>query len=340
MTATPTVTVAMAVYNAAPFLRQAIDSIINQSFTDWELIIINDGSTDHSSEIIAGYEDKRIFVIQNTQNQGLCACRLQTIAIARGKYLCFQDADDRCSPHRLEILIKRFEAEDTLDVCGTAAWIIHEADNKKIHKKPAENVKLKTAILFGFPFISPSLCFRTEKIRQAANLMPSNIKQAEDYVLLALLWRQGGQMANLAEPLYYYRVHSGADRITREENNADIVAGRFAAQRILFSVWNLSPTDEILVLHDQLTYYPQRIKQLSVAVAAAYCQWWVQVCQANVKINHVSQTHLVQAVSNAVYRLLLQKALPFRAAARLWWQYGKLLRPSFRAKWLIKRCIS
>ena len=105
---TPAVSVIMPVYNADKFLNQAIHSILNQTFTDLEFIIINDGSEDKSKEIIKGYQDSRIIYLENTRNEGLVPSLNKGISAAKGKYIARMDADDIALESRLQMQIDFF----------------------------------------------------------------------------------------------------------------------------------------------------------------------------------------------------------------------------------------
>ena len=102
MNLTPPVTVLLPVYNAAPYLREAVDSVLAQTFTDYELLIINDGSTDDTANILASYKDERITIVTQ-QNIGLIATLNKGLSIAKGKYVARFDADDVCYPDRLKL---------------------------------------------------------------------------------------------------------------------------------------------------------------------------------------------------------------------------------------------
>jgi len=102
VSAVPRVSVAMAVYNGERYLRQAVDSVLAQTFCDFEFLIVDDGSTDSTPEILAGYGDRRVVVISNSQNVGLTRSLNRCLERARGEYVARMDADDVSMPTRLE----------------------------------------------------------------------------------------------------------------------------------------------------------------------------------------------------------------------------------------------
>ena len=113
------VSVIMPVYNGALYLREAIDSILSQTHTNLELIIINDGSNDNSEEIILSYEDNRIRYIINEKNSGICVTLNKGLDIAKGKYIARMDCDDISCPERLQMQIEYMEQNPSIGVLGS-----------------------------------------------------------------------------------------------------------------------------------------------------------------------------------------------------------------------------
>jgi len=122
----PQLTVLMPVYNGGPFLRSAIESILNQDFSDFDFLIIDDGSTDGSHEIAASYADPRIRLESNGRNLGLIATLNRGLDLARGTYVARMDADDIAFPDRLSKQLTFMEAHPEIGLCGT--W--YERDSR------------------------------------------------------------------------------------------------------------------------------------------------------------------------------------------------------------------
>ena len=114
-----TVTVLMPVYNGEMYLREAIDSILHQTFTDFEFLIINDGSTDNSETIILSYDDSRIRYEKNDSNLKLIATLNKGIELAKGKYIVRMDADDISIPDRIEKQVAFLEKNPDVGICGS-----------------------------------------------------------------------------------------------------------------------------------------------------------------------------------------------------------------------------
>lgn len=163
MNTMPLISVVMPVYNAELYLDEAIQSITNQTYKKFEFIIINDGSTDKSLEIIKKYKDEysRIVLISR-ENKGLVFSLNEGISKAKGKYIARMDADDISLSTRLEEQVAFMEENQEIGVCGS--WVEVFGDNRKntIWKMPKSNEELKTRLLFSVPVAHPSVMMRKE----------------------------------------------------------------------------------------------------------------------------------------------------------------------------------
>lgn len=122
----PLVTVFMAVYNGQKYISEAINSILNQTFRDFELLIIDDGSTDNTIDNIKLFTDDRIRLIQNHKNLGLFVTRNYGIDQAKGKYFAILDSDDIAFPNRLQIQVNFMERNPQYALCGAKAKVINQ----------------------------------------------------------------------------------------------------------------------------------------------------------------------------------------------------------------------
>ena len=197
----------MAVYNAELFLREAIDSILSQSFQCFEFIIVNDGSTDRSREILARYKDSRIVVIDNGQNRGLIYSLNKGLERSRGKYIARMDADDIALPERLRMQFDYLESHPETGICGSATEPFY--DNEKRGKNirfPESDVAIRAFAFFQSPFCHPTVMMRKEILDTYHLEYPTDCRHAEDYGLwIELLKYTKG--ANLPTVLLRYRRH-------------------------------------------------------------------------------------------------------------------------------------
>lgn len=137
----PTVSVLMPVYNGAKYLHEAVKSILDQTYADFEFLIVNDGSTDDSEKIILSFKDPRIVIIKNEINIGLINSLNKGLTIAKGKYIARMDADDVAMPQRLELQVKEFNTNPNAIVIGTDYFLL--TDTKTSHKKTGITVIIK-----------------------------------------------------------------------------------------------------------------------------------------------------------------------------------------------------
>lgn len=182
----PKISVAMSVYNGEKYLHQAIESILNQTFRDFEFIIVNDGSTDKTEEIIDEYakKDLRVKIIKNKNNIGLTKSLNKAIKEAKGEYIARMDADDISLPERLKKQLSFMENHPEIGVVGCWYYLI-DKNNKLIKKcQPAIKFsKIKKALINSAPIIHPGLMIKKEALRKV-NSYDESFKYAQDRDLL------------------------------------------------------------------------------------------------------------------------------------------------------------
>lgn len=197
------ISVILPAYNVAEYIKQSIDSILSQSFRDFELIIINDGSTDSTAEIILQYDDPRIIYVDNEDNKGLVYSLNKGIAMSNGKYIARMDADDVASPDRLETQFRFMEINPETDICGS--WMnILENEGKTVGgiRGVVHNpIQLLSKGNFLFhPTILMKRSFLSEN-----KLEYQEYECAEDYKLWLEAAKKGANFYVIPEPLLSYR---------------------------------------------------------------------------------------------------------------------------------------
>jgi glycosyltransferase involved in cell wall biosynthesis len=209
MSKTPKVTVFMPVYNGETHLRDCINSILRQTYTDFEYLIIDDGSTDASVEVVGYFSDPRIRLIQNAKNMGIARTRNRGFELAQGEYVAFVDCDDICAPDRLEMQVQFMDIHPKVGFCGTWVQDIDEEGkliNGKLRTFPINNRKIREELLWGPSLWNPSLIMRKSVIEQYSLYHNPKYIVASDYDLWIRASRVT-QFANLPKVLYYYRSH-------------------------------------------------------------------------------------------------------------------------------------
>jgi glycosyltransferase involved in cell wall biosynthesis len=209
MNSEPRVSVIMAAYNAEKFLRQAVDSILAQTLADFELILVDDASTDGTRAILVSYSDPRIRALYNPSNLGQSATRNRALAAARGKYIAVLDADDIALPTRLEKQGEWLDSHPQVGLLGGYAVTIDDLGNER-DCAPTDDTELKWRLLSGNPFIHSSVMIRKSVLDQSGGYSNEEcIRRAfvEDYELLSRLNRLA-PAAVLPEVLVKYRIHA------------------------------------------------------------------------------------------------------------------------------------
>lgn len=221
----PAVTVLIPAHNAGAFLREAVDSILGQTFTDFECLVIDDGSTDGTVEALHAIADPRLRIERNPRNLGLIATLNHGLALARAPLLARMDADDVALPRRLEAQVTAFAADPELTLLGTWALEIDTLGKTAAPMRtPTGHHNILRAVLRNNAFIHPSVMARTAVLRELGGY-PSSALHAEDYALwLKVVTRF--KTDNLAEPLLKYRIHPG------QVSQRKLVAQRAMAQRL------------------------------------------------------------------------------------------------------------
>lgn len=199
----PLISVIMPVYNAEKYLREAIDSILSQTYTNFELLLINDGSTDHSKEIILSYNDKRIRYIENETNLKLIATLNKGIDLAEGEYIARMDADDISSPKRLEIQINYMLKHPNVDLCSTWGYMITEEGNIMGKNKSIDEPELiNCALFFTCPILHAAIVCKTNVLK---NNKYKVFLHAEDLEMWINLRDKHYTMVTIPKYLYSYR---------------------------------------------------------------------------------------------------------------------------------------
>lgn len=201
----PTISVILPVYNAERYVAQAVESILNQTFRDFELILIDDGSTDGSLEILRRYaeRDSRIVLI-NRENRGLVTSLNEGIDLARGQWIARMDADDISLPQRFERQLQ-WLIQTGADICGSWARLFGTASQRTI-KHPQSDEAIRMELLFGAPFAHPTVVMKTDHARKLH--YDKAWETCEDYDLWERAARNGWKMANVPETLLLYRQHA------------------------------------------------------------------------------------------------------------------------------------
>jgi len=218
---TPLVTVLLAVHDGEPYVRAALKSILGQTVSDLELLVVDDASADGTADVMTGLEDPRLRVLRNDERRGLAASLNRGLDEARGAFVARLDADDVAMPRRLELQLARIRSEPTVAVVGSAVLEL-DADWHvgALHTMSTGRVGLRWAALFSSPFFHPSVLVEREALDRNGLRYDTGFEESEDYDLWSrLLERAEGD--NLPDPLVLYRVHPEQASQRRRELQRD-----------------------------------------------------------------------------------------------------------------------
>lgn len=230
MNAAPAVSVLMGVRNGLPYLREAIDSVLAQTFTDLELIVVEDASTDATPELLGEIGDPRLVVLRNDENLGLTRSLNRALRSARGTYVARQDADDRSLPQRIERQFDYLERHPEIGLCGTwARFVDGHGRVTALGLPPSDPDRLAGELRRSNEIVHGTIVARRE-LMQALHGYREGFRYAQDYDLYLRALDQRWKLAVVPEVLYDLRFHDAAITGVRGEAQT-----RFAALARLLS---------------------------------------------------------------------------------------------------------
>jgi len=219
----PLISVIMPAYNSEKFIHEAISSIINQTFRDFEFIIINDGSNDKTLEIIKSFDDPRIVLINNIENKGIVYSLNYAISLSKGKLLARMDSDDISLNKRLEIQAEVLLNDDELVLCSGNYSVFYNGKIIENIKLPEKHNEISDRMVFENQICHPLVMFKKDSFILSGGYVDSDIN-CEDYGLW-LRMIKGGKFYNSPTVLLYYRIHS--NNVSRKVSNKAYLSKSF-----------------------------------------------------------------------------------------------------------------
>lgn len=296
----PLISVIMSVYNGAPFLSEAIGSILNQTIEDFEFLIIDDASTDESAEVIKNFKDKRIKFIQNGTNLGLTRSLNKGLKAAQGKYIARMDADDISFLVRFEKQLEVFKNDPDVILCGTGCQVF--GNEERIERVPSDSEEIKCRLLFGNVFVHPSVMLRKASCFENQIFYNENFNFVEDYEMWTRISFEG-RMVNISEPLIYYRNHDAQktaeyNNLRRDKVKKEIV--QILSHQLKRMKLNFSESD--LELHLKLCSLPFELSTGCFNLQQIE-EWMERIQSANQKNRVFPESLLMQIMSERWLRV-------------------------------------
>jgi glycosyltransferase involved in cell wall biosynthesis len=224
MTQNPRVAVVMSAFNAERFLAPAVESILNQTWRDLSLIVVDDGSTDGTADILRGICDSRLQVLRQKRNLGLVQALNLAIGYTRSELVARMDADDLAMPERLAQQVALLDSQPQTAAVGTACTVIDDQD-AVIGRIDVETDpdRISQKLLTTNQIVHPSVMMRASAVRELGGYRDLAGRTAQDYDLW-LRMSERWPLANLAAPLLRYRVHSGQISVSKLRTQAAAAA--------------------------------------------------------------------------------------------------------------------
>ncbi|MCB2227419.1 MAG: glycosyltransferase family 2 protein [Desulfarculaceae bacterium] len=299
----PLVSVIMPVYNQEPYLREAVDSVLAQTWRDFELLVVNDGSSDRSREIVLSYRDPRVRLIDNPRNLGLASARNAGLRQARGSYIAMADGDDISLPQRLAKQVAFLEQHPDLDACSVGMAFFGEPTPSTGWVVANDPEQAKVNLLFFCPLPHTPIMYSRSLQREAGLYYDPTYDFAEDYEFL-YRFCQVGRVGSLTEVLYLYRQHPRQISVAnRDAQGRDSDRIRAMILRDL----GLSPTPAELKLHSLVS--TNRF-QGPAAEPAAVTAWLGKLYAAVSPNPQYQQAKLRQSLWNIWLSFCLSRPVP------------------------------
>jgi glycosyltransferase involved in cell wall biosynthesis len=247
----PKISVIMSVCNGEEYLREAIESILNQSFNDFEFIIVNDGSNDNTLDIIKSYDDKRIRIINNAQNIGLTKSLNKALKVAKSQYIARQDADDISLSNRFEQQVRYLDTHPEVMLLGTNVFLIDELGKIKEKRIILTKPNLKNLSQLNH-FNHGTTMFR-KKVINSLGVYNELFKYCQDYELWIRITKKY-EVSNLQNALYMLRHHNKSIGYKHIEESTlyDLLAKRTLTTNLSENLVMMIKKDNIKIFYNYL----------------------------------------------------------------------------------------
>jgi len=251
----PNVTVLMPVYNGEQYLREATESILGQIFRDFEFLIINDASTDHSTSIIESYNDPRIRLAHNEMNLGLAKTLNKGLDLARGEYIARMDCDDISLPERLKKQVNFLDENRDIGLCGTWARTIGAVES--IWRYPIDDAHIRSRMFFENVVVHSSALFRKDLLKEQGLIYDEAYTCAQDYEFWVRISRHTN-LANLDDILVLHRIHNESLGTINREGQKE-ATNRIRRSQI--EELGISPNQKEVSVHNDLGSWNLRCRR-------------------------------------------------------------------------------
>lgn len=325
----PLLTVLMPVYNGEVFLREAIDSVLSQTYSNFVFLIINDGSTDQTESIVLSYDDDRIRYVKNEENLKLIKTLNKGLSLVETKYVARMDADDICEPMRFERQIEYMEANPQVGLLGT--WCRTIGDKMpSVIRYEASHEQICFKQLYQIQIVHPSCIMRTSVLKSMDVWYDNDFLHAEDYELFTRMSHLT-RLANIPEVLHLYRKHENAVSVLhnkeQEENSYKVI-------RREFGFIGLSVNDMQIESFAVLNYQDYSKIKLSAAELKMLLE---KMIFANKTTGYFEEKFLYEKLSGLWFSYCYETHMPISMYNNS--SLARQISMARKLKWFVKNCL-
>jgi glycosyltransferase involved in cell wall biosynthesis len=302
----PLISVILPAYNAEKFIKEAVQSILDQTVNDFELIVINDASTDGTLDILESFNDSRISIINNKINLKVVKCLNKGLELAKGEFIARMDADDVSLPNRFEKQLQYFKQHPEVDICGT--WVEVFDGGNTVFKPYEKHEDIRANLLFLNEIVHPSVMMRKSSLIRHKLLYDESFLNAEDYGLWVVAMDKV-IFANVQEVLLKYRLHANNVSFFQNEIPSDVKAMNIKAYQIVLQ--NLGVNYKEADLETHISFGLKRLSDLSKENIGKCLSWLQLIVATNNQNKYFNKKSLRNVVMHQLFFLIKKvKAQP------------------------------
>lgn len=300
------VSIITSVYNCEKYVSEMIDSILAQTYYQWEMIIIDDASTDSTWDVISKYHDARIKKIRNTENEGLTKNLNKGIACAKGEYIARIDGDDIAYPNRLEVQVNYMETHP--DIALSGCWMKIFGEKTDIAQSNLDEEKMNINLIMNTVMFHPTFMIRKSILDKYGIRYNENLKYAQDYELEYQLSKYG-KLSNISDVLVKYRIHNG--QVSIEKYQEQMKCANIVRKEVLSDI-NIQLSDSdfadwcnfcLMKPHD--IYSQERVKKIIN-----------DIIKSNLVLEKYNQ-ELLEKIMHSAYRKYMKKLITVSEAIQI-----------------------
>lgn len=264
--------------NVQEYVEQAMRSMLDQTVDDFELLMLDDGSTDKTYDVMMGVQDPRVQVLRNMEGQGIARSLNRLMSQCRGRYWAHMDADDICAPQRLEKQLQIMQANPDIGICGCHFLAFLPSGEGGLIRLPLDSESIKANLLFKAPMAHPFVTFDGDLFSRLGIQYSEKMVCALDYELYLRIFLRHPQMAfvNVDDVLGFYRRHNAQISTARSTEQAQYA---FRAQMQVFQALGVAPGNRLMMHHRHL-YGAPPLKPLKIClglwIGLSPCAWPTQ----------------------------------------------------------------